>query len=263
MTMFNKERVENTIETALRRKLRNYNPEPSHMPFHTRLLGRDRMAIYSFIHSLNTNFGTAIFERVAQEIATGEFDQAALQYQIKGDLSDSAQSEITRIMNGLSAGSRIPNHAEEVERLRAVVTQGQPVAKRMRKVDVFLSKGNAVFLMDLKTAKPNISGFEKYKQDMLEWVAAVLRQNPSADVRIIVAIPYNPYEPKPYNRWTLRGMLEIENQSQLMVGSEFWNFLAGGENIYQDLLDCFERVGQRMSGEIDSYFKKIGAERYI
>lgn len=54
--MFNKESVENTIETALRRKLGSYNPEPSHMPFHTRLLGRDRMAIYSFIHSLNTNF---------------------------------------------------------------------------------------------------------------------------------------------------------------------------------------------------------------
>lgn len=260
--MFNKESVENTIETALRRKLGGYNPKPSHMPFHTRLLGRDRMAIYSFIHSHNTNFGTAIFERVAQEIATGEFERVALQYQIKGDLSDVAQSEITKIMNELSAG-RIPNHAAEVERIRATVTQGQPVAKRMRRVDIFLSKGNDVFLMDLKTAKPNISGFEKYKQDMLEWVAAVLRQNPSADVRIIVAIPYNPYEPKPYNRWTLRGMLEIENQSQLMVGSEFWNFLAGGENIYQDLLDCFERVGQRMSDEIDSYFKKIGAERYI
>lgn len=35
------------------------------MPFHTRLLGKDRMALFSFIHSLNTNFGTSIFEPVA------------------------------------------------------------------------------------------------------------------------------------------------------------------------------------------------------
>ena len=27
------------------------------MPFHTRLLGKDRLALYSFIHSLNTNKG--------------------------------------------------------------------------------------------------------------------------------------------------------------------------------------------------------------
>lgn len=68
--MFEKKSVENIIESALRRKLENYNPEPAHMPFHTRLLRKDRMALYSFIHSLSTNFGTAIFEQMAKEIAT-------------------------------------------------------------------------------------------------------------------------------------------------------------------------------------------------
>jgi hypothetical protein len=38
------------------------------MPFHARLLGQDRMALFSFIHSLNTNFGTSINElKVANE----------------------------------------------------------------------------------------------------------------------------------------------------------------------------------------------------
>nr|WP_197702009.1 TdeIII family type II restriction endonuclease [Candidatus Endomicrobium trichonymphae] len=44
------------------------------MPFHTRLLGKDRMALFSFIHSLNTNFGTAVFEPVAlDELAKSNF----------------------------------------------------------------------------------------------------------------------------------------------------------------------------------------------
>nr|WP_255422652.1 TdeIII family type II restriction endonuclease [Treponema sp. Marseille-Q4130] len=30
----------------------HYNPEPAVMLFHTRLLGKDRMALFSFIHSL-------------------------------------------------------------------------------------------------------------------------------------------------------------------------------------------------------------------
>ena len=261
--MFDAASIENTIELALRRKFENYNPEPAHMPFHTRLLGKDRMAVYSFIQSLNTNFGTAIFENVARDIATGEFDEVALQRRIDGELTDAAQSEIAAIMNGLTEGTRAPNHSDEMRRIREAVGRGKPTRKRLRKVDLYLSKANTIFLIDLKTAKPNVSGFEKHKQDMLEWMAAVLRHDNGADARVIVAIPYNPYAPKPYSRWTLRGMLEIENQSQLMVGEEFWNFLAGGDDIYQDLLDCFENVGRRMRGEIDERFRQIAEQRYI
>ena len=61
---------------SLRHKFQNYNPEPAVMPFHTRLLGQDRMALFSFIHSLNTNFGTSIFEPVALALASTKFKEA-------------------------------------------------------------------------------------------------------------------------------------------------------------------------------------------
>ena len=223
------------------------------------------MALFSFIHSLNTNFGTAIFEKVAEQIATGEFDEVSLQHKLSGVFSEDAQAEITRIMNSLSAGNRSPSHATEMERIRKHSQSGRRVQKkRMRRADIFLAKENTLYLIDLKTAKPNVAGFEKYKQDMLEWASTILYDKPDTDVRIVIAIPYNPYEPNPYSRWTLRGMLEIENQSQLMVAEEFWNFLAGGQDIYQDLLDCFENVGCRMRDEIDDYFSKFtgAARRY-
>ena len=261
--MFDKASVENIIERALRRKLQNYNPEPSHMPFHTRLLGKDRMALYSFVHSLSTNFGTAIFEQVAKTIAVGVFDDVFLQHKISTPLSSGAQGAITEIMNDLTSGISNPDHSREMMRISELAQSGYPVKKRMKNVDVFLSNENEVFLVDLKTAKPNVSDFEKYKQDMLEWAAAILYDNPNVKVRTIIAIPYNPYEPEPYRRWTLRGMLETENQSQLMVGEEFWNFLAGGEDIFQDLLDCFENIGCRMREEIDDYFENLGERRYI
>lgn len=259
--MFERESIENIIESALRRKLENYNPEPANMPFHTRLLGKDRMALYSFIHSLSTNFGTAIFEQAAKEIADGVFDKVSLQYKIKGTFSSGAQKAITEIINGLSAGRREPNHAEEIAQISAHAQLGEPITKRLRSVDIYLTKGDIVFLLDLKTAKPNVGGFEKHKQDMLEWAAAILYDNPDLDVRTMIAIPYNPYEPKPYIRWTLRGMLEVTNQSQLMVGREFWNFLAG-KDVYSGLLHCFGNVGYRMRREIDDYFKQIGKRRY-
>ena len=89
---------------------------------------------------------------------------------------------------------------------------------------------------------------------MLEWVAVVLCANPKAKINTSVAIPYNPYEPRPYARWTMTGMLDLENE--LKVAKEFWDFL-GGDHTYDPLLDCFEKVGIRMKDEINNCFEKF------
>ncbi|MBI3583349.1 MAG: TdeIII family type II restriction endonuclease [Nitrospinae bacterium] len=70
----------------------------------------------------------------------------------------------------------------------------------------------------------------------------------------LVAIPYNPYEPQPYERWTLKGMLDLDNE--LKVAEEFWDFL-GGKGAYNELLDCFENAGIELRPEIDEYFAKF------
>jgi hypothetical protein len=77
-------------------------------------------------------------------------------------------------------------------------------------------------------------------------------ENNIANVRTLIAIPYNPYEPEPYQRWTLQGLFDLDNE--IMVAEEFWNFL-GGENTYEQLLDVFEKVGMELRPEIDSRFQ--------
>ncbi len=89
--------VENVLKNGLRNKFKSYNPEPAAMPFHTRLLGKDRLALFSFIHSLNTNFGTSIFEPVALTLAKTKFKKAK-SHKIAGDhISESSQFVITVI----------------------------------------------------------------------------------------------------------------------------------------------------------------------
>ena len=51
-------------------------------------------------------------------------------------------------------------------------------------------------------------------------------------------------------------MLDLKNE--LKVAEEFWDFL-GGEGTYNELLNCFERVGIELRPEIDSYFAKFSA----
>ena len=89
---------------------------------------------------------------------------------------------------------------------------------------------------------------------MLEWTACVLAENPRTNVQTYIAIPYNPYAPKPYSRWTMAGMLDLKNE--LKVAEEFWDFI-GGKGTFDDLLNCFERVGIEMRDEIDEYFSRF------
>jgi len=247
--------IEQVLKTSLRRKFESYNPEPASMPFHTRLLGKDRLALYSFIHSLSTNFGTAIFEPVAVTIAKNNFKNAAAHTKSGQLISEQALFEIQRIMNNLETVVSSPNKIEEIEAIRQVCQTGPMRKVKPTKVDLLLETyTNESYLFDLKTAKPNVGGFKEFKRTLLEWVAIVLASNPNAKVNTIIAIPYNPYEPQPYNRWTMRGMLDLEHE--LKVGDEFWDFL-GGNGAYQDLLDCFERVGIELRDEIDEYFARF------
>jgi hypothetical protein len=249
-----KEHIQQVIKTCLRSKFQKYKPESNNMPFHYRLLGKDRMALYSFIQSLNTTFGTSIFEPVAVALAKNHFKQAVAQYVVGKNISESCQQSIQNIMNGLTIGNN-PNKPNEIEQLRKAVGKGKINELRTVKADLFLeSKDGEIILFDLKTAKPNISNFKDFKRTLLEWAGIVLTQNPKAKINTLIAIPYNPYEPKPYERWTLKGMLDIDNE--LKVAAEFWDFL-GGRGAYEDLLDCFEKVGIEMRDEIDKYFSRF------
>jgi len=247
--------VENTIRNSLRRKFELHNPEPAVMPFHTRLLGKDRLALYSFIHSLNTNFGTTIFEPVAVALASNRFKIAKSQIKSGTKISTTAQFEIQKIMDELSAANKKPDKTKEIEIIRRVCQDGEMRTVKPTKVDVYLeSHEGEIYLIDIKTAKPNKGGFKEFKRTLLEWCAIVLAENPNTKINTLIAIPYNPYTPKPYSRWTRAGMLDLN--FELKVAEEFWDFL-GGEGVYQDLLDCFERVGIEMRQEIDEYFSRF------
>jgi len=247
--------IEQILKTALRNKFANYKPEPSAMPFHARLLGKDRLALFSFIHSLNTNFGTSIFEPIALALAKEKFQEAESQ-KISGEkISEHALFEIQKIMDNLTAANKKPDKQAEIEIIRKVARKGKIRKVKPTKVDIYLkSRNGEIFLFDIKTAKPNKGGFKEFKRTLLEWTAVALAENPQAKINTLIAIPYNPYEPKPYSRWTMAGMLDLPKE--LTVAEEFWDFL-GGQGVYSELLNCFEKVGIELRPEIDDYFRKF------
>jgi hypothetical protein len=249
-----KKRIVDTIKKCLREKFSSYKPETDNMPFHYRLLGKDRMALFSFIQSLNTTFGISIYEPIAKELARETFKEVYTQYKLGNQITDEAQKEIQSIMNDLSVGGDV-DKLLETERVRKVARKGKVNTLKSVKVDLFLiSKNDEVFMFDLKTVKPNKGDFISYKRNMLEWLAVYFYQNPSAKVHTLISIPYNPYEPEQYKRWTMKGMLDTKRE--VMVAEEFWDFL-GAKNTYSELLDCFEQAGIELRPEIDEYFSRF------
>ena len=255
LTAIQQTEIQQVIITSLRNKFENYKPEPASMPFHFRLLGKDRMALYSFIHSLATNFGSTIFEPIAKKIALSQFCNAEIHENAGNIVSSEAQKLIQNIIDKLETAESSPNKIEEIAAIRKVCHLGEMRKVKLTKIDLKLTGHNgSIYLTDIKTAKPNAGGFKEFKRTLLEWVAATLASDPNANVQTFISIPYNPYEPQPYSRWTMRGMLDLENE--LKVAEEFWDFL-GGENTYSGLLNCFEKAGIVLRPEIDAYFARF------
>ncbi len=251
--------IKNILKQTIRKKFEDYQKtkEPAYMPFHTALLGKDRLALYQFIHSLNTNFGTTIFEPVAVELAKNNFDITQRQIDVSCEISEEALREIDTIIDSLFIAKNKPNKIKEIERIKKKLFIGDKRKVKLTKVDLFCKKGNEIFMFDIKTTKPNKGQFLEFKRTLLKWCAAYLTKNPEVDVNSFIAIPYNPYYPKPYSRWTMAGMLDLENE--LLVAEEFWDFL-GGSGSYENLLKIFEEVGKEMREEIDEYFKRFRKE---
>ena len=148
------------------------------MPFHYRLLGKDRMALYSFIQSLNTAFGSSIFEPVSETLAEARFKSVQKQFFVGNEISEAAQAEIQDIINRLTTG-QIPDKPKELARIRKVCRKGKMNKIKSIKVDLFAEDHDGiVHLFDLKTAKPNAGNFKEYKRTLLEWVAVFLALDP-------------------------------------------------------------------------------------
>jgi type II restriction enzyme len=258
MAFNEKQKVEtqNVIINCLRKKFQGYKWKDNNMPFHFRLLGKDRMALYSFMQSLLTTFGTSIFEPVAAAIAEKNFKRAEYQYVVGKTIYADCQQSVQKIINDLTVNGN-PDKIKEIDILKNFLT-GKLNELKPIKVDLFVEdKQGEQFLFDLKTVKPNKGDFQKYKQTLLEWAGIALTKNADAKVHTMLAIPYNPFAPNPYQTWTMTGMIDKEHE--LKVAENFWNFL-GGEGTYDELLNCFENAGKELRPEIDNYFRQFNSK---
>lgn len=206
---------------------------------------------------MNTSLGQSVFGKIGKIIASPYAVEIKDQYRdFEGFISSEAVLKIDSIMRNLRAAERKSDKERETREILAVAHKGSLGNKVKRRVDLFLRHINGIeYYFELKTVKANITEFTGIKKQLLDWIAMRGSINPDVKIKTVVAIPYNPYEPKPYERWTLQGLFDLKNE--VMVAEEFWDFL-GGKGTYNDLLNVFEQAGLELYDEIDAKMKEIG-----
>ncbi len=170
-----KEKIKNLLRKKIENKLKKYGRETSAMPFLARLIqDNEKIASYSFIHSLATTLGISIYEEVSVIICEPSSKEVFRNYGVGGVISKPQKAVINKIVTQLRNKER--------------------------------------------TAKPNIDIFEKSKTKLLEWVARKRKV-----IKVYLVLPYNPYHPEPYTRFTEVGMMDHPND--FLVGNEYWDFI--------------------------------------
>lgn len=244
--------IKTLLKSKISEKLENYSRETSSMPFLAKLMqDTEKVAAYSFIHSLATTLGMSIYDKIAEIAASTTYDIVKTSYDVEGEISDEENTIISRVLQEIKNEKRKADKGKEImEILQCKSKNGRKIKVR---ADLFLKKGNDEYYIEIKTAKPNIDVFAKSKEKLLQWVA--LRK---MKVNTLLAIPYNPYHPIPYNRFTMQGYLD--EAEELYVADRFWELL-GGEGTYREILDIFDAVGKEFKEKIQSKIREVAKEK--
>ena len=244
--------IKGLLRSKLNDKLSKYVRETTSMPFLVKLMqDSEKVASYSFIHSLATTLGMSVYEKISEIVASTHYDEVKTGYDVEGEITNEENSVISQILQEIKNGTRKANKEQEIKEILKCNNNGGRKIKI--RADLFLKKGNDEYYIEIKTAKPNIDVFVKSKQKLLEWVA--LRKN---KVNTILAIPYNPYHPEQYSRFTMQGYLDEENE--LYVAEKFWELL-GGKGTYNDVLEIFDEIGKEFKDKIQKKIKEVAEEK--
>lgn len=249
-----KVKIKELLSKKFETKLRFYGRETTSMPFLARLIqDNEKIAAYSFIHSMATTLGMSIYEDVSVIIASETSEEAFRNYGVGGAISKAQKTVINNIVAKLRNGERDASIEKERQEVLAASIEDGEFQKSGNLADFYMKKNNQEYFFEIKTVKPNIDVFEKSKTKLLEWIA----RRRSA-VNVFLAFPYNPYHPQPYQRFTEVGMMDAPND--FLVGDEYWDFI-GGINTFPELLKVFDEVGQAFKERLQKKFKEIAKEK--
>ena len=239
LTEKTKNEIQVNLKNMLSEKLEKYESETDYRPFMDYIV-RDKIRVnsYSFIHSLYTSLGMSSYEQISKIIICSKGFECHTQWKFATPkVSELRLQKIDEIITSVGSGLRTPDRISEQSEILAIPNERLVTKKDGSVVDVyFVNDRNEQFCFDIKTVKPNKSGFLNHKRLVLTWIARA-----NEPITSSIVFPYNPYHPQPYNRVGFN----VFSENDVMIGEKYWDFI-GGKNCYLELMKIFDEVGIAM-----------------
>lgn len=247
LTSNQKDSVKNFIQLKLHEKIKKFSPNKT-LDNHFALSGIIPIKIrrqYSAIHSLATAFGMSFYEQIAVTIAAENSDMAKRQWRAESRISKNRKQKIEEIIRQIGNKENRPDIDSEIKEILSIPNTNLMETDAGQIVDVYIKRGLDEYYIDIKTVGLNKSGFLDHKRLTLSWVARA-----DKEIHPIIALPYNPYHPKPYKKV---GSDVMQVGKDLLVGKDFWD-LIGGQGCYEDISNIFQDVGKWYWEELEKKF---------
>ena len=247
LTSKQKKEVKDFVQKKLHEKIENYIPNKT-LDNHFALSGIIPKKVrrqYSAIHSLLTAFGMAFYEQIAVSIASNNSDVAARQWKSNSQISNARKQKIEEIIRKIGNKEKLPDMDSEIKEILSIPNNNLVETDAGQIVDVYFKRGKDEYYIDIKTVGPNKAGFLDHKRLTLTWIARANKK-----IHPIIALPYNPYYPKPYKKV---GSDVMQVGIDLIIGKDFWD-LVGGSGCYEDLSKIFQEVGEWYWIELEKKF---------
>lgn len=242
------------VYSKLSAKIEGYSPESEHKPFFTRIFSNEMVLTHSIVQSFYTSFGMSIYEQMAEMLAQSAGYEVHRQYRLEGDI-DLRTSQLIDEMWEHDKEHGSSDKLDQIERIRESIYQARRAEVHHDSVvDVYIHRPDGwEFYIDIKTVKPNKENFESFKRKLLRWVGYRLSTNRDAQLVTAIAVPYNPFHPRPYAQ-SMRHGKSLDGTNDILVQEQFWNLIGGSDTTYDELLDIFTQVGNNIRHQINAMF---------
>ncbi len=209
------------------------------------------IALTSWMHGLNTSLGSG-FENIAHILSGGYKRQFTSEFTLK--IKESQSLTIDKILRDLKAGSVKPNLKSENDALISFGMNELEIASLGFTADVFIEKETEIIAIELKSVRPNSGEGRGEKQKILYGKAALQLMYPNHKIKFFVGFPFDPTSSSPTgydkNRF-FDYLIEFKKffaQDEVLIASEFWNFLSGSKNTMEEILDVITETVAQVRG---------------
>lgn len=256
LTQDQKNRISEVVKDILLRRIENFpeiGAEIRNAPFHSAFLEcfSNRLgtlnietpyliAIASWLQGLNTSLGTG-FENISHILSGGYKRKFTDSYRLK--VKNGQAKHIENIIRDLKAGTHLPNLERENELILNFDNRDQETDSLPFTVDTYVERKNEIIAVELKSVRPNSGEGRGEKQKILYGKASLKLQNPDKNIRFIIGFPFDPTSTTPtgYDKTRFFNyLIEFKKffaHDEVLIASEFWDFLSGGQNAMEEILD--------------------------